>query len=247
MAARGGHGPAQQTARTQHRPPVGPLGQFHPPEGDRGSHSPLPPDLAHPEQSRPRRPPAPGPAGPQPCTRAANASFGVRQASHLTVGSRTPHQWSPTPGPAPESPGPTPPPVSRHQPGALGLWKQPLSDQTLLTSSIHTGRGRATHLPARAPVITRGEGTPRTLPPHPGRETEPRDGKQMEPGQEEPAEEHAPGEEQDRPQQQTRVMRDGPPAAGVQSGDCGWPGARGRKTAQSQKFLTKRRHHGHEN
>ena len=69
----------------------------------------------------------------------------------------------------------------------------------------------------------------------------------MEPGQEEPAEEHAPGEEQDRPQQQTRVMRDGPPAAGVQSGDCGWPGARGRKTAQSQKFLTKRRHHGHEN
>nr|XP_042091879.1 basic salivary proline-rich protein 2-like [Ovis aries] len=133
-----------------------------------------------------------------------------------------PHQWSPTPGPAPESPGPTPPPVSRHQPGALGFWKQPPRDQTLLASSVHTGQGRATHPPARAPVIARGEGTPRTLPPHPGQETEPRDGKQMESGQEEPAEEHAPDEEQDRPQQQTREMRDGPRAAGVQSGDCGW-------------------------
>lgn len=202
------------------------------------AHSPLP--QTWPTQSRADPDaPAPGPAGPQPYTPAANASPGSPRPPTLLSGA-TPTSGPPLQDQLKESPGPTPPPVSRHQPGALGFWKRPPRDQTLPpASSVHTGQGPG-HPPARqSPRHRSGEGTPRTLPPHPGQKRNREMENEWNPDRRS-RRRHAPDEEQDRPQQQTREIcgaRRAP--AGVQKSDCGWPGARAEETCAKSEVSNK--------
>ena len=195
-------------ARTQRRPPVGPLGQPCPPGGDKGSHSPAPPrpgppradQTQHHPAPRDQRAPAPHtsnqhelrdpPGPPRPSGAAPHRGPHSRTSSACLQGAPPPQAWLPGQrvGEARSLLGPTLSPVSRHQPGALGFWKRPPRDQTPLASSIHTRQGRVPHLPAGAPISAQGEGTPKTPPPRPGREME----NEQQRGQEEPAGEHAP-------------------------------------------------------